>query len=210
MIQPTSAAGPDRPRQRGSEAPSSPAASTNDLLETASPERARAIMEERGLLLAKVPLLPPAAGEVLEIVTFLLSRERYGIESIYVREVTHLQDLAPVPETPEFLAGVTNLRGEVLAIMDLRKFFGLAADQATNSMRVIVLGTERPEFGILVDEVQEASLLRTDELLAPADSFSGIGHEHIQGVTKEALIVLKGAALLSEGRFVIDQTEESQ
>jgi hypothetical protein len=90
-----------------------------------SPERARAVLEERARALARVP---PAeyAGAVLEVVTFDLAGERYALETRHVRAVVRLGEHTPVPGAPDFLVGVLNLRGEVLAVMDLGKVLGLA------------------------------------------------------------------------------------
>src|SRR6185369_15122442 len=69
-----------------------------------SPERARAVMEERARTLAQVPPEAPAAAEVLEVVTFDLAGERYAIETRHTREVVRFTEPTPVPGAPEFLA----------------------------------------------------------------------------------------------------------
>ncbi len=182
-------------------------AATEDILRLA-PERARAVMEERARLLARVPVQPALAAEVLEVATFALANERYAIETRYVREVVRFTDFTPVPGAPDFLVGITNLRGEILAVIDLKKFFGIATRGVTDLARVIVLGGERAEFGVLADAAQEVLRLRTDEVLEPPGSLSGIGREYLRGLTQDALIVLDGKVLLQDTRLVIDQSEE--
>ncbi len=174
-----------------------------------SPERAKAILDERARALARVPPAAPKASEVLEIATFALANEHYGVETRYVREVVRLADYAPLPGAPPFLIGVLNLRGEILALIDLRTFFGVPARGLTDLARVLVLGADRPEFGVLADAAHEVTTLRLDEVHEPPDSASGVGREYLRGVTADALIVLDGAALLHDGRLVIDQGEEA-
>ena len=97
-----------------------------------SPEQAKAVLDERARALARVPPAAPKASEVLEIATFALANEHYGVETRYVREVVRLADYTPLPGAPAFLVGVLNLRGEILALIDLRTFFGVPARGLTD------------------------------------------------------------------------------
>jgi purine-binding chemotaxis protein CheW len=169
------------------------------------PERARLVMEERARALARVPQSPTAQGERLEFVVFSLANERYGISTAYVREVIRLTDLTPLPGAPDFVAGVTNLRGQVLAVMDLRKFFGVAVRGLSDTSRVVVLGGERPEFGVLADAVHHVLTLPIDQVLDPPESVAGIARGYLRGVTGDALVLLEGSALLQDSRLIIDQ-----
>jgi purine-binding chemotaxis protein CheW len=174
-----------------------------------SPERARAVMDERARSLARVPAEAPRAAEVLQLAVFTLADERYGIETRFVREVVRLTDYTPVPGAPDFLVGVTNLRGEILAVIDLRKFLAVAARGVTDLSRVLVLGGERAEFGVLADTADEVLALRADDVHEPPGSVAGIGREYLRGVTAAALIVLDGGVLLRDGRLFIDQADET-
>src|SRR5207302_8831124 len=110
------------------------------------PDRARALLEERARALARPPAAAPA-GDALQVVAFALANERYGIETRHVREVVRLTDYTPVPGAPDFLLGVMNLRGEVLAVIELRKFLGVATRGVSDLSRVLVVGGDRAEFG---------------------------------------------------------------
>jgi purine-binding chemotaxis protein CheW len=172
-----------------------------------SPERARALMDERARFLARVPAETVPAAAMLEVVTFHLAGERYAIEAPHVREVIRLIELTPLPGAPDFFAGVTNLRGHILAVIDLGKFFGLADKGLTDLTRVIVLGAERAEFGILADAAPEVTRLRADQVLEALGSVAGKDALALRGVTAEALLLLDGAALLQDPRLFIDQGE---
>jgi purine-binding chemotaxis protein CheW len=166
-------------------------------------ERARAILDARARELAHVqtPARPPAAH--LDLIIFGLARERYAIETRFVREVNRLVHFTPVPGTPAFVVGVTNFRGIVTAIIDIRSFFNLQVKGLTDLSRVILLGRDRVEFGILADEVQGQTDLATDEILAPPGAASVPGRAYLRGITKAALIVLDGAVLLDEPQLTV-------
>ena len=173
-----------------------------------SPERTCEIMDARARALARVQQAEPDVGEALEVATFALADERYAIETCFVSEVIRLADCTRVPGTPDFLLGVTNLRGEILSVIDLRKFFDLPTRELSDQSRVVVLGGERPEFGVLAESAHEVTTLRREELLEPPGSVTGIGREYLRGVTRDALIVLDGAVLLQDARLFIDQIDE--
>ena len=127
------------------------------------------MLEARARQLARVPDEPPRAGEVLELVGFVLAGERYGIESRFVREVARLTRFTPVPGTPAFVLGVTNLRGEILALFDLRHLLGVVAEGVTDLGRIVVLGEHRREFGLLADAASEILLCARREPGADGD-----------------------------------------
>jgi purine-binding chemotaxis protein CheW len=173
-----------------------------------APERARAIMDERALALARVPPRPPTAAEVMEVAVFDLGDERYAIETRYVRRVIQLDEFTPIPGTPNFVVGIMNLRGEVLAVFALRPLLGLPRLELEGRTRVVVLGTDRDEFGVLSDTTVEVQNLRIDDVLEPPGSLEGAGRQLIRGVTEDALIVLDGVMLLGDPRLIINQGDE--
>ena len=175
-----------------------------------TPEQALAVMDERARALARVPARDPEPSEILEVASFTLAGESYAIETRYITRVVRLTDFTPVPGTPDFLGGVLNLRGEILALVDLRAYFGIPSMGLTDLSRIIVLGLERNEFGIMADQVDEVSTLRVDEVLdTPATLPGGGGRALLLGVTADARIVLDGAALLADKALYIDQGDET-
>ena len=164
----------------------------------------QAILDERARrLAAAIADVTFATGaEVLEVATFTLSGERYAIETRYIREIVPLADFTPVPRSPSFLFGVVNLRGDVLAVFDLRPLLGLGQGSISDLFRVIVLGRERAEFGVLADAVHEVTTLPAAALfdLPGTDGH----HRFVRGVTTEALAVLDGQLVLNDTQFSID------
>ncbi len=172
-----------------------------------SPERAKQIMDERARKLAEVPDAAPDAGQLLGVVTFRLGGERFAVEARYVREVIRLGDVTPVPGSPEFLVGATNLRGDIMAVLDLGSFFDLRGAERSNTTRILVFGLQRAEFGVLVDAADEVASLSIKRLHPPSDSIAGGGRDFLRGVTDDAMLVLDGDVLLNDERLFIDQRE---
>jgi purine-binding chemotaxis protein CheW len=174
-----------------------------------TPQRVQAILQERARAAARVPAPTPLAGALLEVLRFTLAGEQYALETTCIREVLRPRAIAPLPGTPDFLAGITNLRGQIVAIFDLRRFFNLPTPAGAELARVIVLGQERIEFGMLADAVHDVVLLRIDEVKEPPGSVTGIAREYLRGVTADALSMLDGAILLKDPRLYIDMREDS-
>ena len=169
-----------------------------------APVEAKALLDQRARDLARVIDSDEQAGDKIEVVTFALSSERYAIEVCSIFEVERFAEFTPVPGAPGHLLGVTNLNGEILAIFDLRELFGIPQRAISDLFRVIVLGDERPQFGVLADAVDEVRLIAVTELRSPPAQLPA--GELVRGVTEDALILLDGGALLADNRFVIDHT----
>lgn len=168
----------------------------------------QAILEARARVLARVPPRPPDASEVLELATFHLNNERFAIETRYVRRIIGLGLYEPVPGTPDVLRGVTNSGGEILALFDLRVLFGGSPGVTTEATRVVILGDDREEFGVLADAADEVVTVRLDELHPGSSWREGADRQLLRGVTADALIVIDGGVLLRDERLVIDHREE--
>ena len=161
---------------------------------------AAAVLEARARLLARVPPAPPRPGESLELVGFVLAGSRYGIESRFVREVARLTRFTPVPGTPAFVLGVTNLRGEILALFDLRVLLGIEAAGVTDLGRIVVVGEHRREYGLIADAASEMVYLPA---AAVAPTEAGWGRAYVRGVGPDGLIVLSGEELLADPRLTL-------
>ena len=140
--------------------------------------------------------------------TFSLSDERYAVETRFIREVVRPTDYARLPAAPPFLVGVMNLRGEVLALMDLRTFFDLPARGLTDRSRVLVVGDGRAEFGVLADAAQEVALLPVTKLQAAGPPGRGRPRVRAWRNHRGADRARRGG-VLQDGRLFIDQGEEA-
>ncbi len=159
-----------------------------------SAEGVRELLEERARALAR-PAAPPPAGDTLELLTFALANEVYAVESRYAVAVFQLIDLSPLPGAEPPVFGVTAWRGELLTILDLRAALGLSVTALNDLSRVIVLGEERPAFGILADAARELVTLPAAEVREPPEGIAA-RREYLRGVTADAVLVLEATKLL--------------
>ena len=100
-----------------------------------------------------------------------------------------------------------NTHGEILAVFDLRALLGIARPEATGQSRVIVVGDGSDAFGIRADAAHTVVTLRTADVFASPDSFEGFGRLRVRGMTRNALVVLDGEALLRDERLLVDRSE---
>lgn len=161
-----------------------------------------------GILKARARMLaqPPASDAVeasMEIVVFRLAYEMYGIETIHVREVYPLRDLTPVPCTPPFVLGIVNVRGQVLSVVDIKKFFDLPEQGLTDLNRAIILSDGVMEFGILADAIVDVRNIRRSEIQPSLPTLTGIREEYLQGITAERLVILDAVKLLQDEKMIV-------
>jgi purine-binding chemotaxis protein CheW len=173
-----------------------------------SPEQARSVLEQRARMLARVPPAEVAQDEVIEVVTFALADERYGLPARYVREVVRVTDFTPVPRAPSLLTAVINLRGEILPIFDLGQLFGIQQRGPTDASRVIIVGEQQAEFGVHADAAYEVLTVRTEAVQEPPATIPGSSRRILHGVLSDGLILFDGAVLLRDARLAIDQGDE--
>lgn len=169
------------------------------------PKERRRIFKERARALAKEQKRQEADSEVITLVEFMISRERYGIELYHVREVYPLNDLTPLPGVPSFVSGIINFRGKVISVIDLRKFFDLPEKGLTNLARVIILHNEEMEFGLLADEILGVKSISPATLQATLPTLTKVRSEYLKGVSCNGLVVLDGAKLFADKKLIIHE-----
>jgi purine-binding chemotaxis protein CheW len=172
-------------------------------------EEKRAILKERAKALAREPKENEAAEAQLEIVEFLLDYERYGIESSYVREVHPLKELTPLPGTPPFVLGIINVRGRILSVVDIKKFFDLREKGLTDLNKVIILQSDEMEFGVLADVILGVRTIPLGELQPSLPTLTGIREDYLRGVTGERVVILDAEKLLSDPKMIVHQDVET-
>jgi len=147
------------------------------------------------------------ADEVKQIVVFQLGQEYYGADISVVREVGPLQRVTRVPRTPKYVEGVTNLRGRVIPVVDLRRRLGLPVTAATKSTRIAVAELDGGQVGMIVDAVLEVLSVRNSEIEPPSLMVSKVDTNYVMGVAKvdQRLIILLdlAAVLVREERRVV-------
>ena len=143
--------------------------------------------------------------------TFLLADEEYGLEILKVREIIGIMDITKVPQTPDYVQGVINLRGKVIPVIDLRTKFGL--DQVEyNDQTCIIVVDVGTMMGIIVDTVQEVHDIPTSDIEPPPDLGATVDASFILGMGKvgdDVKILLDiGKVLTSEELVRLQEMEQ--
>jgi purine-binding chemotaxis protein CheW len=128
-----------------------------------------------------------------QIVVFDLAKEHYAVDISTVEGIIKLQAITAVPRAPAFVEGVTNLRGEVLPVLDLRKRFGLAAvESRSKEARIVVVIMGGKKVGMIVDAVSEVLRVADEAIEPPSPIVSTVDSAFIRGIAKvgEKLIIM--------------------
>lgn len=160
------------------------------------------VLRRRAAAIAQTPRESLQATDVLEVIQFRIGCELYAIETRFVEEVIKHSSITPVPGSASVLQGVMNLRGEILAVMNLGLLLRSALEH-TRDTWIIVIGQHRTEFAVSVDAVTEVTTLPVRDILPP-NKHSDETDSLIRGVTINALSVIDGVALLDDERLFID------
>jgi chemotaxis signal transduction protein len=126
-----------------------------------------------------------SASDEVQLVTFVLGNEEYGIPIAQIQEIDRLSKVTKVPKAADFVEGVTNLRGEVIPVVDTRKRFDLGLRVADDHTRIIIVDLGGVKTGLIVDSVREVlSLPRADVAAPPETIQSGIEQQFVSGIGK--------------------------
>lgn len=145
-----------------------------------------------------------AAGD-LEIVEFVLAHERHAFESRHVRDVHPLEQLTPIPCTPPFVLGIVSLRGEILSVIDIRRFFDLPIKGLSDLNKVIVLEAGAMRCGVLADAIVGVRRVASADFQAALPTLTDRRADYLAGITPERTVVLDAAKLLGDPRIVVDE-----
>ncbi len=143
---------------------------------------------------ATLPGAPAAAsplGEALagKYLTFCLGQEQYGIAVLKIREIIRMLDVTPVPQMPEYIRGVVNLRGRIIPVVDLRRRFQLAGEAAGDRVCIVVVQVVLADaratlMGMVVDAVEEVVNIQEGDLEATPRFGSSVEPGYILGIAK--------------------------
>lgn len=167
------------------------------------PEQVQEILKARAAAIAQEPVAAELVSERMEIVEFLLAYEHYGIDSAFVREVYPMKDLTTLPCTPAFVLGIINVRGRILTVIDIKKFFDLPEKGLTDLNKVIIVAGQGFEFGVLADKVLGVRTILRNAIQSTLPTVTGARDHYLMGVTPERMVILDMARLLSDGRLIV-------
>lgn len=124
-----------------------------------------------------------ASAAPLQLVSFSVAAEEYGLDILRVQEIIRSQPLTRVPNLPDYVEGVINLRGKVIPVIALRRRLGMEAARPDKNTRVVVVEVHGETIGFIVDAVSEVLRLRAD-MVEPTPRLGAVEREYISGVGK--------------------------
>ncbi|MCG9967680.1 chemotaxis protein CheW [Pelotomaculum terephthalicicum JT] len=172
---------------------------------TPSHEEKKMILRARAKILAQAPKNKESTETHLKIVKFLLNGEKYAVDSAFIREVCSLKEITPLPCTPPFVLGIINVRGQILSVVDINKFFGIPGKGANVLNKTIIVHTSEMEFAIPAETITGVGYIARDEIPPLPPTLTNIRAEYLRGMTGEQFIVLDMARILSDKRIVVSE-----
>jgi purine-binding chemotaxis protein CheW len=139
-----------------------------------------------------------------QLVVFDLEGESYGVNIATVQEIIRMQHITRVPRAPEYVKGVTNLRGRVIPVVNLRQRFGLPLVEDSESARIVVVEIGEQTIGMVVDGVSEVLRLMSDSIEPPSPVVTTVASDYLRGIAKldgRLITLLSLDRLLSHQEF---------
>lgn len=136
-------------------------------------------------------------AEQLQMVTFQLADELYGIDILDVKEIVRVQEVRAIPNAPAYVEGIFNLRREIIPVINLHKRFALKkippSQEDVMLSGFIIIDVDGMKIGVIIDKVSRVVTIDSQEIQPPPQMLTGIGAEYIQGVVRQGetyLIIL--------------------
>jgi len=134
---------------------------------------------------------------MIQLVTFKIGNEKYGIDIMDVKEIVGMKSIRPIPNAPPYMAGILNLRGMIFPIIDLHERFHIEKLKLSEDDKLlsgfIIIQVSGMQIGIIIDKIYRVIYINPDSIQAPPQIISGIGAEYIHGVVNdngEYLVIL--------------------
>ncbi len=147
--------------------------------------------------------------ELLQLVSFKIGDEEFGVDILSVQEINRMSQITKVPNTPDFIEGVINLRGRIIPVIDLRVKLGMTRKEHGKNTRIVVVELKGQTIGFIVDEVSEVLRVPKNITEAPPDMVGGMNTDYITSIGKledRLLILLDLEKILSTTEFNVLET----
>ncbi|OCL25542.1 chemotaxis protein CheW [Orenia metallireducens] len=151
-------------------------------------------------------------GTINQFIIFKLASEEFGVEITKVQEILKPQPVTKLPQAADFIEGITNLRGDIITIIDLRKRLDFPLDNEGED-RILVVKINDIDVGFIVDDASEVIRIEEEQIVAPKKGIAGIKTEYLEGIAKleKRLIILLDLdkILTTEEQIKIEEITES-
>ncbi|SHJ52259.1 purine-binding chemotaxis protein CheW [Geosporobacter subterraneus DSM 17957] len=141
-----------------------------------------------------------------QYVIFRLGKEEYGVEIVNVKEICEYKESVKVPNTPKFVDGIINLRGDITPIINLKKRFHLAEGDINSDTRIIVINIQNRQVGFIVDEASQVLRISEEDIEPAPDLVAGVDRKYIIGVGKLADRII----LLLDLEYILSEDEKEK
>jgi len=141
-----------------------------------------------------------------QVVVFNLDKQVYGVPISAVLEIIRMQEITALPQTPDFIEGIIEIRGKVIPVMDLRKRFGLSVAEHTHATRIIIVDMDNTTMGIIVDSVNEVLQIPAGSVEPPPPVVAGVDQSFLYGI---ALMDNRMIILLDLAKVLYDEEKEA-
>jgi purine-binding chemotaxis protein CheW len=162
------------------------------------------VLRKRAQVLSR-PLIEEETEESLSLVAYHIGAENYAVDVRHVREIRALENLTTVPCTPDFVAGVVNLRGSLLSVIDIRKFLAVSHGGITDLTRIVIISANAFEVGLLAESVSGIRDVALSGMHPSVGFTKTASQKHVLGVTHDVLTVLDVEGLLRDPRMVVKE-----
>ena len=123
-----------------------------------------------------------------QLVTFQLGKEQYGIDIMDVNEIWKVDAVRPIPNSPAYVEGIFNLRGEIIPVINLHRRFHITRLELAEGEELlsgsIIININGTKIGVLIDKILRVVMVENEQIQPPPQILSGIGAEYIQGVVQ--------------------------
>ena len=145
----------------------------------------------------------------INLATFRLGHNEYAIDIMQAKEIIKMEKITLIPNAPDYVEGVINLRGNIIPIVDLKKRFNLEENDGEKNTGIIIVKIDDVDMGIIIDAISKVVSIATSNIQPPPPMLSGIGQKYIKGVAKleDKLLVVLDLEKLIVGDD--DETEEN-
>ena len=148
---------------------------------------------------------------LIQLVSFKLGEEMFGIDILHVQEINRMVDITQVPQAPPYCEGVINLRGKVIPVIDLRKKFNMKSRERNKDTRIVVCDVDGRVTGMIVDAVDEVLRSPSSTIEPAPEIVTSIDVDYIKGVARldeRLLIFLDISRIANEARQSTNLVEE--
>jgi len=144
-------------------------------------------------------------NEMLQLVTFKLSGQKYAVDILKVREINNFTEITYIPDAPPFLEGVINLRGKVIPVLNLKKKFGFDDTASRDTAKIVIIDIRGVATGLIVDSVSDVLRISSDVVESASSVSANISTDFIAGIAK----LTEGLVMILDLNMLLDDHEHS-